>query len=92
MLSISISYVVLSIFYANLLENVSSKLIPSENFFANTFSIGLIYRPWVLDNITTRRVFVDATKIINFLHMKDTFKDSMIDESQNEQALNTSSS
>lgn len=37
---------------ASLLANVASRLIPLENFEPNAFSIELIYRPSVLDNVT----------------------------------------
>jgi len=36
----------------DLLENVASRLIPSENFEPNAFSIELIYMPFVPDNVT----------------------------------------
>ena len=45
--------------YADLLTNVASWLIPSDNFEPNTFSIELIYRPSVPDNVTNWRVFND---------------------------------
>lgn len=41
----------------DILANVASQLIPSENFEPNAFSIELIYRPFVPDNVTNWRVF-----------------------------------
>lgn len=69
---------------ANLLENVASRLIPSENFEPNAFSIELIYRPSMPDNVTNWRVFNDGEQIIKFLTMEDNFKDSMIDEEKHD--------
>lgn len=68
----------------DLLANVASHLIPSENFEPNAFSAELIYRTSVLDNVTNWRVFNDDEQIINFLTMEDTFKDSVIDEEKHD--------
>ena len=69
---------------ADLLENVATRLIPSENFEPNAFSVKLLYRPSVPDNVTNWRVFNDDEQIINFLIMEDTFKGSVIDEEQHD--------
>ena len=63
---------------------MASRLIPSENFEPNAFSVELIYRPSIPDNVTNWRVFKDDEKIINFLTMEDTFKDSVIDEEKHD--------
>ena len=42
---------------ADLLENVSSWLIPAENFSPNVFSIELLFRQSIRDNITNWHVF-----------------------------------
>ena len=52
---------------ANLLANVSSRLIPAENFSPNPFSIELLFRPSIPDNITNWWVFNDDSQIISFL-------------------------
>ena len=44
---------------ADLLDNVSSKLIPSESLHPNLFFMELIFRPCALDNITNWKVFDD---------------------------------
>ena len=44
----------------------------------------LIYKLYVLDNVSNWRVFKDDEQIINFLTMEDTFKDSMIDEEKHD--------
>jgi hypothetical protein len=41
----------------------------------------------ILDNITNWRRFDDDKHIINFLHSKDTFKGSIIDNEQHEALL-----
>lgn len=69
---------------ADLLANVASQLIPSENFKPNAFSIELIYKPLVSDDVTNLRVFNDDKQIINFLTMEETFKGSLIDEEQHD--------
>ena len=68
----------------DLLANVASRLIPSENFEPNAFSIELIYMPSVPNNVTNWRVFNDDEQIINFLTMEETFKDSVIDEEKHD--------
>ena len=64
--------------------NVASRLIPLENFEPNAFSVELIYRPYVPDNVTNWRVFNDDEQIIKFLTMEDTFKDSVMDEEEHD--------
>jgi ribonuclease HI len=73
----------------DLLANVASRLIPSEGLMPDTFSVELLYRPSIPDNITSWRVFDDDHQIISFLHLKDTFKDSVIDEGQHDQMMNS---
>jgi hypothetical protein len=57
----------------DLLDNITSKLLPVEGLSLNAFSIELLFRPSILDNITNWRVFDDDQHIINFFHMEDTF-------------------
>ena len=52
---------------ANLLANVASKLIPSEEYSPDRFLIELIFRPSIPDNITNWRVFNDDPNIVSFL-------------------------
>jgi hypothetical protein len=70
-----------------LLANVASKLIPSEEFSHDRFSIELLFRPYVPDNITNWRVFNDDDHIISFLTQEDTYKDLIIDENQHDWKL-----
>ena len=64
----------------DLLSNISSKLIPSEYFSPNTFSIELIFRPSILDSITNWCVFDDNVQVLNLLINEGTFKDFSIDD------------
>ena len=64
---------------ANMLANAASNLCPSDNFSRDEFSVELIYRSSIPDNIMNWRVFEDDKQIINFLHLEDTFKASVRD-------------
>jgi hypothetical protein len=61
--------------------------LPVEGLSPNTFSVELLFRPSIPDNITNWRVFDDDQQIINFLHMEDTFQDAVIDESTHDENL-----
>ena len=63
-----------------MLANVASKLIPSENLTPDFFSVELIFRSSIPDNIFNWRVFDNDTQVLNFLTNEDIFKDSAIDE------------
>ena len=73
-----------------MLANVASNLCPSNAFSHKKFSVELIYRPSILDNITNLRIFEDDKQIIKFLHSDDTFKGSMIDDEKHEPLLQAS--
>jgi ribonuclease HI len=72
---------------ADLLANVASKLLPAEGLSPNAFSVELLFRPSVPDNITNWRVFDDDRQIINFLHMEETFQGAVIDEQTHDDNL-----
>ena len=78
------------IYEADMLANVASNLFPSDNFSHDKFSVELIYRSSISDNIKNWRVFEDDEHIINFLNSKDTFKGSVIDDEQHESLLQSS--
>jgi ribonuclease HI len=71
----------------DLLANVASKLLPTEGLSPNAFSVELLFRPSVPDNITNWRVFDDDQQIINFLHMEETFQGTVIDEQTHDDNL-----
>jgi ribonuclease HI len=72
---------------ADLLANVASKLLPAEGLSPNAFSVELLFRPSVPDNISNWRVFDDDQQIINFLHMEETFQGAVIDEQTHDDNL-----
>jgi len=51
------------------------------------FSVQLILRPSVPDNVTNFRVFDDDEQIINFLASKDVFKDVAIDDQEHDDQI-----
>ena len=75
-----------------MLANASSNLCPSDDFSHDKFSVELIYKSSIPDNITNWRVFEDDEQIINFLHSEDTFKGLVIDDEQHESLLQASDS
>ena len=79
-------------FEADMLANAASNLCPSDNFSHDRFSIELIYRSLIPDNIMNWRVFKDNKQIINLLHSEDTFKGLVIDDEQHEALLQASTS
>jgi hypothetical protein len=72
---------------ADLLANVASKILPAEGLSPNTFSVELLFRPSIPDNITNWRVFDNDQQIINFLHMEETFQGVVIDERMHDENL-----
>jgi hypothetical protein len=74
---------------ADLLDNVASRLIPSEGILLDTFSVELLYRPSIPNNVTNWRVFDDEHQLISFLHVEGNFKNSIIDEGQHDQIMDT---
>jgi ribonuclease HI len=71
----------------DLLANVASKLFTVEGFSLDSFSIELLFRPSIPNNITNWRVFDDDQYIINFLHIEDTFQGAIIDEGTHDENL-----
>ena len=70
-----------------MLANVASKLIPLKNLSLDFFSVELIFRPSIPDNIFNWRVFDNDVQVLNFLMNEDTFKDSAIDEVTHDENL-----
>ena len=54
----------------------------------DSFSIEILYRPWIPYNIVNWRIFDDDQQLINFLHLEDTFKDSIIHKGQYDLLMN----
>jgi ribonuclease HI len=74
-------------FEANLLANVTSKILPIEGLAPNAFSIELLFKPSISDNVTNWRVLDDDQQIISFFHMEDTFQGAVIDEGTHDENL-----
>ena len=87
----NIKYIPCSMNYEyDILANEASNHSTSDDFTSDKFYVELIYRMLISDNITNWRIFDDEKKIINFLHSKDTFKGSIIDDEQHESLLQAS--
>eukprot|EP00253_Pinus_taeda_P026383 PITA_26383 len=69
---------------ADFLANSASKLLPSEDYSPDRFSVELIFRPSVPDNITNWRVFNHDEDILNFLTSDKSYDDQIIDESDHD--------
>jgi len=69
---------------ADLLANIASKLIPPWDYSPGRFSIELIFRPSIPDNITNWRVFSDDLDIIKFLTSEGSYDDQIIYEDQHD--------
>jgi len=76
---------------ADLLANVASKLIPFEDFSPDRFSIELIFRPSIPDNITNWRVFNDDLDIVNFLTFEGSYSNQIIDEDHHDRQMKQNS-
>lgn len=73
---------------ADVLANVTSKLIHSNDLLTTSFSIQLLFRPSIPDDITNFRVFNDDEQVINFLTPQYTFKESTIDDHEHDEQIN----
>ena len=66
----------------NLLANIASKLIPSEDYNPDRFSVELIFRPSIPDNVTNWWVFNHDEDILNFFTSNKSYDDQIIEESE----------
>ena len=55
----------------DMLANAITNLCPSDDFYHDKFSVELIYRSSIPDNIMIWRVFEDDEQIINFLNSEE---------------------
>jgi hypothetical protein len=67
---------------ADSLATTASRLSPLEDYEASRFTVELLYRPSVPNNISNWKVFEGDEKIINFLTNQDNFKDLAIDDEE----------
>jgi hypothetical protein len=77
---------------ADMLAKATSNIFPSDDFSHDKFSVELIYRSLIPDNIMNWTIFEDDEQIINLFHSMDTFKGSAIDDEQHEALLQASAS
>ena len=69
-----------------MLSNVASKFSPSVSFAHDIFSMELIFRSQVSNNMMHH----DNKQMIDLLHLENTFKGSVIDDEQHESLLHAS--
>jgi ribonuclease HI len=67
----------------DILANATSRFMPPDD----GFSIELMFRPSIPDNVTSWRVFDCDSQIFNFLTSLDTFQNSVIDDEIHQQEL-----
>ena len=72
---------------ADLLANTASILIPPEGLSPQNFSIELMYRTSILENVTNWKVFDDDQQVLDFLAAQDTFEGMAIHETDHEKYL-----
>jgi hypothetical protein len=74
----------------DLLANVASKLIPPKDFSPDRFSVELIFKPSIPDNIANWRFFNDDEDIINFITSEGPCYNDIADEDSHDHELNQS--
>jgi hypothetical protein len=62
------------------LATAASRISPLEDYEASRFTVELLYKPSVPNNISNWKVFEGDEQIINFLTNQDNFKDLAIDD------------
>lgn len=65
------------------LENTTTKMTSLRNIF----SVEILYKPSITENITNLRFFDDDEQILHFMANIDVFKDASINEDVNEQSI-----
>jgi len=68
---------------ANTLANTASRMSP----LSDIFTVEILYKPSIPDNITNLHAFDDDQQILHFMANTDVFKDAAIDEDEHEQSL-----
>eukprot|EP00253_Pinus_taeda_P012195 PITA_12195 len=69
---------------ADLLANVASKLLPSEDYSLDRFSVELLFRPSINDNVTNWRVFNHDDDILQFLTSEKSYDNQIIEEDEHD--------
>eukprot|EP00253_Pinus_taeda_P034960 PITA_34960 len=69
---------------ADLLANVASKLLPAEDYSPDRFSVELLFRPSIPDNVTNWRVFNHDEDILQFLTFEKSYDNQIIEEDEHD--------
>jgi hypothetical protein len=69
-------------FLADSLATTASRLSPLEYYEASRFTVELLYKSSVPNNISNGKVFEGDEQIISFLTNQDNFKDLAIDDEE----------
>lgn len=72
---------------ADLLANVASKLLPSKDYSPDRFSVELLFRPSIPDNVTTWRVFNHDDDILQFLTSEKPYDGQVIEENDHDSQM-----
>ena len=73
---------------ANLPANVESRLLPSEEFSTDRFSIDLFFKQSIPNNVTNWRVINNDVDIIDFLTTEGSYEEQIIDEHEHDLQIN----
>jgi len=73
---------------ANALKNVASRM----SLIRDRFTIEILYKPSIPDNITNLRMFNDDRQTLHFMANVDVFKDVVIDNDEHERSLQAEAS
>jgi hypothetical protein len=68
--------------FVDSLATVTSRISPLEYYEASRFTVELLYKPLVPNNISNWNVFKGDEQIISFLTNQDNFKDLAIDDEE----------
>eukprot|EP00253_Pinus_taeda_P034803 PITA_34803 len=69
---------------ADLLANVASKLLPSEDYSPDRFSVELLFRPSIPDNVSNWRVFNQDDDILQFMTSEKSYDNQIIEEDEHD--------
>jgi hypothetical protein len=67
---------------ADSLATTASRLSPLEDYEASRFTVDLLYKPSMPNNVSNWKVFEGDEQIVSFLTNQDNFKDLAIDDEE----------
>lgn len=68
----------------NAIADALANAAPTMSPLRDIFSIEILYKPYVLDNITNLYIFDDDQHILHFMDNANVFKEATIDEDEHE--------